>query len=59
MNTRVDQLFHKIYNDTTQYIDSNFIEGDRNVGKINSAKKISLNKEIVSRKYISLIRSSS
>ena len=45
MNTKVDQLFQKIYNDTTQYIDSNFIDGDRNVGRLNSAKKITLSKD--------------
>ena len=47
MNTKVDQLFNKIYNDTIRYIDLKFVDGDRNVGKLNSAKKISLSKEIV------------
>ena len=59
MNTKVDQLFQKIYNDTTQYIDSNFIDGDRNVGRLNSAKKITLSKEIVSRSFRQIIKKDS
>ena len=59
MNTKVDQLFQNIYNDTTQYIDSNFIDGDRNVGRLNSAKKITLSKEIVSRSFRQIIKKDS
>ena len=59
MKTKVDQLFQKIYNDTTQYIDSNFIDGDRNVGRLNFAKKITLSKEIVSRSFRQIINKDS
>ena len=59
MNTKVDQLFNKIYNDTIHYIDLKFVEGDRNVGKLNSAKKISLSKEIVERSFKQIIKKDS
>ena len=47
MINKIDALFENIYNETHNYVDVEFKEGNRNVGKINEAKKIGLNKDSI------------
>ena len=47
MSSKIDNLFENIYNETNRFIDLKFIEGSRNVGRVNEAKKIELKKESV------------
>ena len=47
MSSKIDNLFENIYNETNRFIDLKFKEGSRNVGRVNEAKKIELNKESV------------
>ena len=47
MSSKIDNLFENIYSETSSFIDLNFEGGSRNVGRVNEAKKIELNKESV------------
>ena len=47
MSSKIDKLFENIYSETFSFIDLNFKEGSRNVGRVNEAKKIELNTESV------------
>ena len=48
MINKIDALFENIYNETHNYVDVEFKEGNRNVGKINEAKKIGLKTTYIS-----------
>ena len=44
MKSKIDNLFENIYNETNRFIDLKFIEGSRNVGRVNEAQKRKLKK---------------
>lgn len=56
---KIDKLFEEVYNNTNKDIDLLFESGDRNVGKINEAKKITLNKESLKDSFESILNKKS
>jgi len=59
MINKIDALFENIYNETHNYVDVVFKEGNRNVGKINEAKKIGLNKDSIKNAIDSILNKTS